>query len=413
MDSLIALAIAALISAMALKPYLTMNNNVTDKAIAATTAGQFKILLTGGQKYADIHSQTLQDTIPVGTSYAPLQLSTLAQEKRIPDNFASTNPYGQQWAVYVSQPVSGSLQVIVLSRNGQTLSGDQSVDVASMTGAEGGYVPFNGMLGHLNAGTAVGAGGSWQYAIPGNLNPGPGHLFGLVASANNIENTSDYLYRNAVANHPELQKLNAPLNMNGNNINNGGDIHAFGTVSSGNNTDNSSVNAYMSSDGRINATKDIRGQVFRPSFIAVSGENCDGVSIPSGNMDGMNSNDSQSQFTTQNGDIARDASGSLLTCSNGTWASLQPFSKIIEQKCTPNNNIKNNSGKSWFVVVMSGYARSRQQDFQVSLNGTMIGRQYNNSGHGSKVYTLSVIVPDGSYFSYWNHVGSACHIIYE
>lgn len=415
MDSLIALVLAGLISMMALKPYLQMNNSVSEKTVAATTAGQFKILLSGAKKYADIHSQALLDTIPVG-AYAPIQLTTLAQENRIPNSFSATNPYGQQWAVYLSQPVSGSLQAIVMTWNGQTLSGVQSVDIASMTGAEGGYVPFNGMLGNLNAGTAVGAGGSWQFPLPGNLNPGPGHLFGLVASANNTENTADYLYRNAVANHPELQTLNAPLNMNGNNINHSGDLHSYGTLSAGNNADQNAVNAFMSSDGRINATKDIRGQIFRPNYIAQSGEACDGVAISTGALDGTASNNAQDTFTTQNGDLAKDSHGNTLNCVDGSWKILgAAFATLIQDSCTGSDKSTTNDTGLPVLVEAEVFGGHKGATADAYVNGESVGH-VEWSGDNSRVdQTMTFVVPPNQswYISPEHRVDEVCYHVYK
>ena len=94
-----------------------------------------------------------------------------------------------------------------------------------------------------------------------------------------------------------------------------GDIEAGGNIS------NNSANAVISKDGRINATKDISGQVIRPNFIAVSGNACSNVSIPSGGMDTLASNNSGDTFTIQNGDIAKDTTGKTLTCVLGVWKS--------------------------------------------------------------------------------------------
>lgn len=128
--------------------------------------------------------------------------------------------------------------------------------------------------------------------------------------------------------------MNAPLNMTGNNINSAGDVHAYGSLSAGSDDDNKNANAYISEDGRVNATKDIRGQVFRPNYIAQNGAPCDGVAINTGVMDSVESNNAQDTFTTQTGDLARDQNGNTLNCVNGSWRVLgASFATLIQASC--------------------------------------------------------------------------------
>ncbi|MEB0284796.1 shufflon system plasmid conjugative transfer pilus tip adhesin PilV, partial [Sphingomonas sp. 10B4] len=61
--------------------------------------------------------------------------------------------------------------------------------------------------------------GGWQIALSNyGMNPGVGHN----ASALFLQDgtlVNDYLYRNAVAGHPEVNTMNTSINVNGNNLN--------------------------------------------------------------------------------------------------------------------------------------------------------------------------------------------------
>lgn len=323
MPAIIATLAAIMLSLWPITQYFNMVQDGNRRSVNAVTAGQFTTLLGGIKKYIRAHSNDLINGIPVGSS-TTVSLATLINEHDLPVGFTATNPYNQTWVAYISQSASGVLDGRIVSYNGQILSAKDAVAIALKAGAQGGYVPPNGMINGLNSNMAVGASGTWSQVIAGFPNPGEGHLIGLVASADDANSNPNYLYRDAVAGHPELTTMETYLNMGGNNINNAADVHAYGTVSSGNDGNNSAVNAYMSNDGRINATKDIRGQVFRPNYIAQSGTACDGVQINTGVMDSSGSNNGSDTFVVQNGDIARDYQGATLTCLNGVWSGGHP-----------------------------------------------------------------------------------------
>lgn len=318
MPSLIAVLAAILLSLQPIAQYFHLVQDGNKRSVIAVTGGQFSMLLGSIKKYIRAHSNDLINEIPVGSS-TPVSIATLINEHDLPVGFTTTNPYNQTWTVYVNQSSSGVLDGRVVSYNGQTLDPRDAVAIALIAGAQGGYVPRNGLINGLNSNMAVGASGTWSQSISGYPNPGEGHLIGLVASADDANNNPNYLYRDAITGHPELNTMRTALNMGGNNVNSAADVHAYGTISSGDDTNNNNVNAYMSKDGRINATKDIRGQVFRPNFIAVSGSLCNGVSIPTGTMDDLTSNNGQNSFTTKNGDIATSSTGEVLYCVNGIW----------------------------------------------------------------------------------------------
>jgi hypothetical protein len=320
MPSIIAVLASIMLSMWPMAQYFNMVQDGNRRSVNAVTSGQLTTLLGGIKKYIRAHSNDLINSIPVGSS-TTVSLTTLINEHDLPVGFTTTNPYNQTWVVYISQSASGVLDGRVVSYNGQTLSAKDAVAIALNAGAQGGYVPPDGLINGLNSNMAVGASGTWSQVISGFPNPGAGHLIGLVASADDANNNPNYLYRDAVAGHPELTTMETDLNMGDNNIENAADVHAHGTISSGNDTNNNTVNAYMSNDGSINATKDIRGQVFRPNYIAQSGTACDGVQINTGVMDSAGSNNSNDTFVVQTGDIARDNLGATLTCINGVWSS--------------------------------------------------------------------------------------------
>ncbi|WP_338333626.1 shufflon system plasmid conjugative transfer pilus tip adhesin PilV [Acetobacter sp. LMG 32666] len=415
MPSIIAVLAAILVSLWPTARYFNMTQDANNRSVIAVAGGQFDILLAGIKKYIRAHSDELIESIPVGSSTA-VSLATLIKERDLPIGFTSTNPYRQTWVVYVTQSDSGVLDGRVISYGGLTLSPKDAVAIALKAGAQGGYIPPNGLISGLNSNMAVGASGTWSQTISGFPNPGAGHLVGLVASADDANNNPNYLYRDAIAGHPELNSMETPLNMTGNDINSAGDVHAYGTVSTGNDDDNKGVNAYMSEDGRVNATKDIRGQVFRPNFIAQNGSPCDGVAINTGVMDGVESNNSQDTFTTQIGDIARDERGNTLNCVNGTWRVIGlSFATLIKASCGGWNLNNLNSSDLPILVEAIIYAGHKGATADAYVNRQSVSH-IEWSGDNSRVdQSMTFVVPPGQawFISPEHRVSGVCYHVYQ
>jgi len=238
MNTIVALMIATVIGIMILPRYYAMVENGTRQGSLAVTAGQFQDLIRAAGQYESAHTSELTAAVPVGGT-TQIALSTLISEHDLPPAFTATNPDGQIWSVYIQQPTSGVLSAVIESSGGTSYIPKDEVSVASMTGHQGGFVPYDGMLGGLTADTAYGASGTWRFNMAGLPNPGPGHLVGLVSAGAGSSDagvtTNDYLYRTAVAGHPELNTMRTPLDMGGNSINNANDVNATRGVFAGGN----------------------------------------------------------------------------------------------------------------------------------------------------------------------------------
>lgn len=274
-------------------------------------------------------------------------------------------------------------------------------------------MPPNGLINGLNSNMAVGASGTWSQTISGFPNPGAGHLVGLVASADDANNNPNYLYRDAITGHEELNTMNTILHMGGNDITNAGDIDANGTISTGNDADNKTANAYISKDGRINATKDVRGQIFRPNYIAQEGAPCQDVSINTGSMDDVESNNATDTVIVQTGDIARDASGQPLSCVEGVWTSPgSKFDHYDGEICGYRASGVNSTGHTQIVM---GHEMWSGQDTNIFVwvNGQNVVSQYSGAGSkGASMLGGTWILPPGASWS-WSGVNTVCGWFYH
>ena len=125
---------------------------------------------------------------------------------------------------------------------------------------------------------AKGNNGQWSQAVANfGIAPGAGHVcVGLFA--NDAGLIADYLYRNAVPGHPEVNRMNTAIDMNNNAINNASSITALGKITAGGNVE---VGSYLQLDGT-----------------AVEGAAC-----------------------PTNGLVAQNGAGLILSCQSGTWSS--------------------------------------------------------------------------------------------
>ncbi len=219
---------AVLIGLLAVRPVISYEQTALQNVQSAATAGQMRQIATAAQAYIQANYAAVEGN-STASSPATITIPMLESTGYLPPSVSPTNPFGQTWVVQVLQPTPGQLQALVLSTGGATIPEKQAPAIATQTGQEGGFVPYNGQYGSLSSAAAQGAYGHWSVALNGYANPGPGHLAALLAFNNgNLEN--DYLYRVAVPGQPQLNTMQTALNMGNNDIDNANNIQANGLI---------------------------------------------------------------------------------------------------------------------------------------------------------------------------------------
>lgn len=235
MWQLIGSAVAGLVILLAMPVYNDIQVNNLAATVDADAASQFQTILAGAQKYVAARKDTLTDTLSIGGAYQEIPFADLLNTDTVPGGFSQTNVLGATWHVYVQQPASGAIRTMVAATGGRTLTQSDLINIAGLTGDQGGYVPYDGMLGTLNSSEAHGT--TWNLSLAGLPSPGAGHLFGTVTvgdAASPTIDTNDFLYRVGVPGHDELNTMGVALNMGGNNINNVATLNARQGVFSNN-----------------------------------------------------------------------------------------------------------------------------------------------------------------------------------
>ena len=225
-----------LVAMAILMPTLFSMAQQNQQAILTSSAGQqMQAIAQAANQYVSDNYQTLVGSTNATTPTA-IPLATLISGGYLPPGFASTNAYGQAWQIQSLQPSVGELQVLIASTGGQTLDAKTATSIAQKAGAQGGVA--GGGTGATAvpgcaAGEACGAYGGWAVNTTPYSNVSPGHVAALLAFNSGGMLQNDYLYRVAIPGHPQLNQMQANLDMGANNINNAQSVNANGSITAG------------------------------------------------------------------------------------------------------------------------------------------------------------------------------------
>ncbi|MDE1912168.1 MAG: shufflon system plasmid conjugative transfer pilus tip adhesin PilV [Pseudomonadota bacterium] len=163
------------------------------------------------------------------TATVPVQITVpmLINTHYLPAGFSSTNSFGQTILGLARKPNPNQLEAIVVTTGGQTIPEMGIRAIAENLGGPGGFISTT------NPNIVQGVRGGWQVALSNYaIAPGPGHTASALFLMDGAL-ANDYLYRNAVPNHPEYNAMNTDLGMGNHNINNVGSLTASGNVATG------------------------------------------------------------------------------------------------------------------------------------------------------------------------------------
>lgn len=347
----------------------------------------------------------------------------------LPEGFADTNLFGQEFVVLSRQvpAATNQLESIVLTTGGQAIDEIGTREIAENLGAPGGFIPSS------DPEIVQGVRGGWQLSLSNyGVNPGVGH----TASALFFQDgtlANDYLYRNAIPGHPELNEMNTAIGMNGNDINNAGTVNAataniagetytggsFRTTGDGGwysqkwgsgwyMADSDWVRAY--GDKGVYTGGEIRGGTLTSvgrtkvgEYLKIEGIAVEGTDCPE---DGLES---------------RTANGAPLYCQDGVWKTpdagigygqtWQLMSRGLNQ------TYLNDTPKPIMIVptiFCNGYGNSWKRVF-IHIDNVVVGQfsVYDTDGGDQNVdlHPTTFIVPPGQTYSVTSGATSFCSIV--
>ncbi len=199
-----------------------------------TTAQEIRQVSTALSEYIQTYASTISG-VATATKPAVIPVSALVSTGFLPVGTNAVNPYGQTIVGEVLQPSPGYLVGAVVTEGGMAPAGSHLNELATLIGAQGGFVPTSDMTalpGLCGTNCFQGAGGGWQatfsqYPFTGVTQ---GSLIALQSyNANNLP--QDFLYRSQVPGQPQANTMDTSVNMNGNNLNNANYVQTYNLTS--------------------------------------------------------------------------------------------------------------------------------------------------------------------------------------
>ncbi|MFO7817158.1 MAG: shufflon system plasmid conjugative transfer pilus tip adhesin PilV [Desulfovibrionales bacterium] len=218
LDVLMAIGIFALLLPGVVS-FMQMTSQSTDQNAAAS---HMKSIATAAKQYVlDNHSNIVSSAS--ATNSHGISLADLKNEGFLPSGYNGRNPWNQAYDIHAFNPEDADIHLVIITKEGR---GSENTDfenrvvpaAASKLGAQGGYVP-TGQVSGEDSSTLQGAYGGWNFSLSGTdiSNPGAGHL-AFSEYIDEEQFGSDYLYRDEVPGHPELNRMTTELDMDGNTI---------------------------------------------------------------------------------------------------------------------------------------------------------------------------------------------------
>lgn len=232
--TLLEIVMGMAITAVAFTSIMKFQKDQTEDNLNSVTAQYQSILTKASQKYiSDNYDAVL--AVATATTPAVITVSMLKTTKYLPSSFGDVGPRGQTYQLYAIEPSSNKLESILVSSGGPTISDKNLVQIANKAGATAGYVLSSA------PGTVKGVYGSWSTALSNyKIGNNAGHLASaLFFTDGQVDN--DYLYRSAVSGHPEVNRMNTAIDLNGNDLNN---VNTTNTTTLKSTTTNTSAETY-------------------------------------------------------------------------------------------------------------------------------------------------------------------------
>lgn len=227
--TLVEMIVVIVIIGLAAVPIAEWQRRSVEQTFEAAAAQHALSVAEAASNWAkdNIGEVTTNTSVGSGAAY-PLTVATLKLDGYLPPSFEDVSPLGQTYLVRFRQPTAGTVSGLMIAAPaaGSVVEDLSLRRIARQMGAPGGYVeasrpsgtPASQVDGALGGWTVDAALWGWTSVPAGSL------AYSLFFSQ--AESTGDFVYRRTVPGRPELNQMNAPLDMAGNNISNIGTLQA-------------------------------------------------------------------------------------------------------------------------------------------------------------------------------------------
>ena len=205
--------ICLIIGTLATVAAIPIYQNYNEKQLRLVSAQQMEYVSDAAAKYIkDNYASVVSIATP--TSPATITIAMLRNTGYLPASFSDLNAYGQTYTIRALEPTPDKLETLVVTQSGEAIGEMSLLEISRLIGARGGYISKS------SSSVATGTMSGWQVSLASyGLSPGGGHLAtALFFDEGSVVN--DYLYRNAVAGQPEVNRMNTSIDVNNNDLQN-------------------------------------------------------------------------------------------------------------------------------------------------------------------------------------------------
>jgi len=393
------------------------------KSMDLDTAGAAAYHATQISEARDRYIKDNYATILANSAGGPVSITTIMLKNAgyldaaINDLNINNQTY-QTRAIKVTAGGNDLLRVLTVTSGGQAFSETEIRNIAAKTAKIGG-----GFVSSLDTAVAQGYRGSYQVPLADyGLSPGAGHV-AIGGFFNSQGVLGDYLYRNAIPGHPELNQMNTALSMGGNPINSVSTLTATGNIATTDNVQGGDLLATrdMTAGRNIAAAGDVSGtnitaigtvsgrdllasrKINVGGNIAVNGTITAGDSISSnGTVSGAylrpTTDATEGAYCASNGLIAKTSSGIILSCQSGVWKKMHgqggfcPNPKMyLVLNRAGTYSIRNNDDCAWQFFA---YQNSNKANYiEIYIDGVNVGIAGMSRGYSVNGFVGGAILP--------------------
>jgi len=216
--TLVEAGIAMMVAVSALTGGATLYASHLKNQTNTVAAQQMKDASRAFERYViDNYAQLLADAHATGWARVPVEA---LRPQYLSNAFVNKNAFGQEYVFAVRQPPgsTANLEAVVFTTGGEEIPSEQALAIAQAVGANGGFTLKGGSPSQVRA-TFDG----YNLDLNDFGDPAPDAAGKLVSAIfmNEVgSETMDYLHRRNIPGHPELNRMETTLGMNGNDIDN-------------------------------------------------------------------------------------------------------------------------------------------------------------------------------------------------
>jgi type II secretory pathway pseudopilin PulG len=208
--------------------FMQLTASSTEKKVAAQ---QMSTIATAAEQYVRDNHSSIVSSATASTS-VNISIADLQSGGYLASGYGGNNPWNQSYSIHAFNPNANDIHLVLITTGGRGYSASEPQfatrvvpAAAAMMGSQGGYVPTGDVAGESSS-VLQGAFGGWKFDLSGTdmTNPGAGHL-AWTKYIDEEQFGNDYLYRDEVPGHSEVNRMTTELDMDGNTIQMGdGDV---------------------------------------------------------------------------------------------------------------------------------------------------------------------------------------------